>query len=48
MADNMDMLLDDIDEERNTKLIKKVFQDQFEKQEQNLTKIIRASKLHSA
>ena len=37
MADNTDMLRD---EERTTKLIKKVFEDEFRKQEQNLVKII--------
>ena len=37
MADNSDMLRD---EERITKLIKKVFEDEFKKQEQNLAKII--------
>ena len=37
MADNTDMLRD---EKRITKLIKKVFEDEFKKQEQNLTKII--------
>ena len=37
MADNTDMLRD---EERITKLIKKVFEDEFIKQEQNLAKII--------
>ena len=37
MADNTDMLRD---EERITKLIKKVFEDEFKKQEQNLAKII--------
>ena len=37
MADNTDMLCD---EERITKLIKKVFEDEFKKQEQNLAKTI--------
>ena len=37
MAGNTDMLHD---EERNTKLIKKVFEDEFKKQEQNLAKAI--------
>ena len=37
MADNTDMLRD---EERITKLIKKVFEDELKKQEQNLAKII--------
>ena len=37
MADNTDMLRD---ERRITKLIKKVFEDEFKKQEQNLAKII--------
>ena len=37
MADNTDMLRD---EECITKLIKKVFEDEFKKQEQNLAKII--------
>ena len=37
MAGNTDMLHD---EERNTKLIKKVFEDEFKKQEQNLAKTI--------
>ena len=37
MADNTDMLRD---EERITKLIKKVFEDELKKQEQNLVKII--------
>ena len=37
MADNTDMLRD---EKRITKLIKKVFEDEFKKQEQNLAKII--------
>ena len=37
MADNTDMLRD---EESITKLIKKVFKDEFKKQEQNLAKII--------
>ena len=37
MADNTDMLPD---EKRITKLIKKVFEDEFKKQEQNLAKII--------
>ena len=37
MADNTDMLRD---EERIRKLIKKVFEDEFKKQEQNLAKII--------
>ena len=36
-VDNTDMLGD---EERITKLIKKVFEDKFKKQEQNLAKII--------
>ena len=37
MADNTDMLRD---EERIRKLIKKVFEDEFKKQEQNLAQII--------
>ena len=37
MADNTGMLCDD---ERITKLIKKVSEDEFKKQEQNLAKII--------
>ena len=37
MEDNADMLRD---EERITKVIKKVFKDEFKKQEQNLAKII--------
>ena len=37
MADNTDMLRD---EERITKLIKKVFENEFKKQQQNLAKII--------
>ena len=37
MADNTDMIRD---EERMTRLIKKVFEDEFKKQEQNLAKII--------
>ena len=37
MADNTDTLRD---EERITKLIKKVFEDEFKKQEQNLAKVI--------
>ena len=37
MADNTDMLRD---EKCITKLIKKVFEDEFKKQEQNLAKII--------
>ena len=37
MANNTDMLRD---KERITKLIKKVFEDEFKKQEQNLAKII--------
>ena len=37
MADNTDMLRD---EERITKLIKKVFENEFKKQEQNLAKVI--------
>ena len=37
MADNTDMLRD---EERIAKLIKRVFEDEFKKQEQNLAKII--------
>ena len=37
MADNTDMLRD---EDRIRKLIKKVFEDEFKKQEQNLAKII--------
>ena len=37
MADNTDMLRD---EERITKLIKKIFEDEFKKQEQNFAKII--------
>ena len=37
MVDNTDMLRD---EERITKLIKKVFENEFKKQEQNLAKII--------
>ena len=37
MADNTDMLCD---EERITKLIKNVFEDEFKKQEENLAKII--------
>ena len=39
-VDNTDMLGD---EERITKLIKKVFEDKFKKQEQNLAKIIRGN-----
>ena len=37
MADNTDILCD---EERITKLIKNVFEDEFKKQEENLAKII--------
>ena len=37
MANNTDMTCD---KERITKLIKKVFEDEFKKQEQNLAKII--------
>ena len=37
MADNTDMLRD---EERITKLIKRIFEDEFKKQEQNFAKII--------
>ena len=37
VADNTDMLRD---EERITKLIKKVFENEFKKQEQNLAKVI--------
>ena len=37
MADNTDMLRD---EERITKLIKKVFENELKKQQQNLAKII--------
>ena len=37
MADHTDMLRD---EERITKLIKKVFENEFKKQEQNLVKLI--------
>ena len=37
MADNTDMLRD---EERITRVIKKVFEAEFKKQEQNLAKII--------
>ena len=37
MANNTDMLRD---KERITKLIKKVFEDEFKKQEQNLAKVI--------
>ena len=37
MEDNADMLCD---EERITKVIKKVFKDEFKKQEQSLAKII--------
>ena len=37
MADNTNMLRD---AERITKLIKKVFEDEFKKQEQNLAEII--------
>ena len=37
MADNTDMLRD---EERITKVIKKVFEAEFKKQEQNVAKII--------
>ena len=40
MVDNTDMLRD---EERITKLIKKVFEDEFKKQEQNLAKTISAN-----
>ena len=44
MADNTDMLCD---EERITKLIKKVFEDEFKKQEQNLIKKNKAAKIIS-
>ena len=37
MADNTDMLRD---EERITKIIKKVFEDEFKKQQQNVAKIM--------
>ena len=40
MVDNTDMLRD---EERITKLIKKVFEDEFKNQEQNLAKTISAN-----
>ena len=40
MADNTEMLCD---EERITELIKKVFEDEFKKQEQNLAKMIRGN-----